>query len=232
MSASKDGLFTKKTPVATDQPAIAPSTVDEFFSKRLNSIRADTDTKRGNCLSCACETARALTHPQSYVPKVINDDNADKYERTAIREAKSDSSTPETAKKVKKTFQATEKNNEIAELLTFLDKEAKPGSIFITDTEDHVYVLFKSYKDRLYLLDSDAHYYSQINDEKDFKVPFEIFHGYRDLPPTGLYHDYVFDNEGGEVELTLFGLADPSWDKVLEPLEHSKSALHMSVNKK
>lgn len=201
---------------------VAPSGV-EFHEKvlsKLNKIRIEEE--RGHCLSCACETAKVLMSTQSYIPKSINKTNAETYERSAIHDDE---------KIIKKSFKATKDKNEINLLMDYLN-EAEPGSIFIADNEDHVYVLFKSYQNQIYLLDSDAKYYTQINEAKDFSVPIEDFYGYKDAPKSGYFYDYFLDNEGGKVKLTLLNKkADESWNEILKPLENpistSRSACKM-----
>lgn len=219
---TKGGMFATKTDTSPDQP-----TVEEVFSK-LNKIRDEKDTARGHCLSCACETAVVLQKPQSYVPKVINASNCVTDEENAKSAFGEELKT--------KTFEPTDEH--MVKLLKYLNEKAAPGSVFIADTDDHVYVLFKSYKNQIYLLDSDSHVYNQVNSPDDFKAPIEMVknvndHDYIELKEEGFYNyffdvEHTEDNEGG-LELTLIGLAHPSWDNILEPFEKPKKAPPLSM---
>lgn len=155
------------------------------FSK-LRKIRPFS-VERGNCLSCSVETANILKNDQTYEPIPITRSNANFSEVEALGE--------EVFKKAMRMTSASSLLREIRKRVS--------GYIYHVDTEDHAYVLFKSYNDNIYLLDSDAQIFKEIQDENDFKMPAGVM-GEDE-------YNYFDVNESGFVTVYPIGRADSSW---------------------
>jgi len=195
----------QKQPLPTfhRRKAAEPEVID--FSK-MDMIRPE-GTARHNCLACAGETARILQLPQDAKVEIIEDR---KNENDILGPNWLQKSTQFTA-----PASADEDPNRqaVKEFLAFFLAQ-KPGSIFFVNNEDHAFVIFKSYNQNLFLLDSDSHYYRQIKTDDDlYTKPGDVI--------ERAYH-FFYDNDGGLV--TVVPLEKPahrSWKNNVGPEKES-----------
>lgn len=215
----KSFLFFK--PKDEKEPIIPlPSEVQRFFAEKFNAIRADDDKERGNCLMCARESINVLMNKE-YKPKVISDSNAE-FDEDFLDSALS-----------KKKF-STLKEGNITKFIEYLKSDKHPaGSVFLADTEDHVYVIFKSFEKDLFIIDSDAHYYGLITNSESFRISSDVF--LKDFSPEKLessmsnakeygYYNYFFDSEEDSIRVFHIGQADISWKNLKESMLQNRDA--------
>lgn len=186
--------------------------IEEGLAKKFSSIRLESDILRGNCLSCAVETARVLLGSVDTQPKTITMQNACYDEQEAI----------ETNLPIKldeentREFQTNKKSPEpertasFEEFITFV-KSSKPGTVMIADDDDHVFNLIKAYDSKLYLIDSDSHVYRQIHSHDDFKARI----AQAGETVADYDHDYFYSKK--VITLHTVGTLDPSWNSVFSP---------------
>lgn len=207
-------FFGPSTSESKDKQVQFSSDLIDFFSSKFNRIRHEDDKERGNCIDCARETVNVLINDsKSYEPITISDSNATNDDSFLLS-------------KPKKKFKTT-KEGSVEQFLEYLkNADHSPGSIFFVDNEDHDYVIFKSYENDLYLIDSDAHYYSLITNSESLKCPAKRVFPKKSKDESeedemvatreqGFYH-YFYDVEEDVITVHHMGTAHPSWKNVVE----------------
>lgn len=177
----------------------------EFFAHKLNSVRS---CQRGNCMACAAKVGAVLTSSQALPIADPVSENNNEYNEEKLFGKKD---------QVFLVGDADGFNEEGAlGLLTYF-KQQKPG-IYALSKEDHTFNMFKTAEGKLYLLDSDVRFYSEITDMKDFETPKGTVSKDQD-------YNYLFNSseleDSEEVTINVYfqGQAHPSWEERLKLLE-------------
>jgi hypothetical protein len=176
-----------------------------FYSIRPRGKLAASE---GTCLSCAAETVKVLMSPHDYKPAEIKPDNA-KYHESEVM--------------CNEAYKTGQHYSTPQELFTALQK-TEARNIFLANTEDHVFVIYKSNLNKLYLLDSAFHYFVEIKNAGNFIAPVNAV-------LNGCEYNY-FKGEGERDTFTLYTIGKSHADWSEQVTLNSQPTLFYSAEQK